>query len=316
MAVKGASVAYCAVGGLVLFSGIKGATIAATVTALLHGNLSVSDTETIAFGSSGASGNGSASGSAILADAEQYAGHKYVYGGPSNPTSGWDCSSFVSCVLGKDMGFPIPGGSWAAVTSNGASHGPTADEYLTWSGATTVATSAAQPGDLLVWDTHIGFVVDSSHMFSAYDTASGTLETGWTGPNGEGQPTVRSVNGATASSGSTGSFASAVLSGIGAPSSSANTTSMNNWFKQEGTAAQNNPMATTQPESGSTAFNSAGVQNYPSQATGVQATVATLENGDYPAILMALRAGQGLNAGNAQVESELMTWSGGGYNHV
>jgi NlpC/P60 family len=319
MAIRGASVAYCVVGGLVAYSGIKGASLSDTVKAVLSGNLSLSDTESIGSGSSASSG-GSANGASILADAQQYNGHKYVYGGPSNPATGWDCSSFVSYVLGHDENLPIPGGTWTAVTGNGADHGPTADAYLTWSGATTVAASAVQPGDLLCWPTHVGFAVSATEMFSAYDTASGTVQTGWTGPSGEGNPVVRSVNGAsTATAGgstSNSAFAAALLTAMNAPQSTQNLSSLNGWFAREGTKAAFNPLATTYVESGSTIFNSDGVQNYTSQAQGVAATVATLENGLYPAIVMALQAGQGLAAGNGQVQQELLTWSGGGYSSV
>lgn len=54
MAVNGVSVAYCVAGGLILYSGIKGATISDTVKAVLSGNLTLQDTETIQFGSSAA----------------------------------------------------------------------------------------------------------------------------------------------------------------------------------------------------------------------------------------------------------------------
>src|SRR5487761_72818 len=96
--ISGAAVAYTTVGGLVLYSGIKGATLQDTVKAVLSGNLTLQNTEQIQFGSSGSNtaSGGAASGASILADAEKYAGHKYVFGGPSNPTGGWDCSSFVS----------------------------------------------------------------------------------------------------------------------------------------------------------------------------------------------------------------------------
>jgi hypothetical protein len=53
MAVKGASVAYCAVGGLILYSGIKGATIADTIRSALKGNLNVKGTETVGTGDTG-----------------------------------------------------------------------------------------------------------------------------------------------------------------------------------------------------------------------------------------------------------------------
>lgn len=125
---------------------------------------------------------------AIAADAMRYVGHVYHFGGPSNPTNGWDCSSFAIYVVGHDMNLPVPGGTWAAATNSGKSHGPTAAQWKSWSGATNIARNQAQPGDLLCWDTHIGFVApDGQHMISAYDTASGTLVTGidGAGPGGE-----------------------------------------------------------------------------------------------------------------------------------
>lgn len=62
MAIKGASVAYCVGGGLILYSGIKGATIADTVKAVLAGNLNVSNTEGIQSGVSSGNASGSAAG--------------------------------------------------------------------------------------------------------------------------------------------------------------------------------------------------------------------------------------------------------------
>lgn len=44
---KGAAVAYATAGGIILYSGIKGATIADTVKAVLAGNLKVSNTQPI-----------------------------------------------------------------------------------------------------------------------------------------------------------------------------------------------------------------------------------------------------------------------------
>jgi hypothetical protein len=321
MPITGAAVAYCTMGGLILYSGIKGATLVSTVQAVLSGNLTLQDTETIQFGSTAtAEGSTTVGGTEILADAEKYNGHKYVYGGPSNSTDGWDCSSFVSYVLGHDLSLSIPGGTWASETSNGSEHGPTAQEYLTWSGATTESAQDVQPGDLLCWPTHVGFAVDASQMFSAYDTASGTGYTPWAGPSGEGSGTVRRINASVSASGggslNQAQFTVALLSALGAPATVANTSSLAGWYAREGTSAANNPLASTETESGSTQFNSAGVQNYPNATVGVAATVATLNNGRYPAIVMALKAGQGLAAGNGQVQQELLTWSGGGYSSV
>lgn len=191
MAAKGVSVAYCVIGGVVLYSGIKGAKIADTVGAALKGNLSVTNQEPItAANSSGGSTNpsapstaptgGSASGQQIVGDAMKYNGHKYVFGGASNPQSGWDCSSFASYVLGHDLGMQLPGNTtWAKATNNGQSHGPVADEFAHTPGFKKVGSDPKQnqPGDLLVWTGHVGFGTGNGGMFSAYDTQSGTLAT-------------------------------------------------------------------------------------------------------------------------------------------
>lgn len=55
---KGAAFAYAAGGGLVLFSGIKGATLVDTAKAVLSGNLSVSNDEPISASDSSGGGSG------------------------------------------------------------------------------------------------------------------------------------------------------------------------------------------------------------------------------------------------------------------
>jgi hypothetical protein len=47
MAINAAAVGYCVAGGLIAYSGIKGATLSDTATSLLSGNLNLQDTETI-----------------------------------------------------------------------------------------------------------------------------------------------------------------------------------------------------------------------------------------------------------------------------
>lgn len=49
MPFNGVALAYTAAGGLILYSGIKGATLAATATGVLTGNLSLTGTETVSF---------------------------------------------------------------------------------------------------------------------------------------------------------------------------------------------------------------------------------------------------------------------------
>lgn len=197
-------VALVGAGTLFAYAGITGKSALGTLYSVVSGKSpkSLAKTEPI-IGQDSGTGSilstinaGAGSGSAIAAAAAKYVGHKYVYGGPSNPNGGWDCSSFVSYILGHDIGMNIPGGSWVSVTGNGASHGPTSETYATWSGATDVGRSAAAPGMLLCWSTHVGFVLDAQHMISAYDTASGTIVTGidGAGPAHESL-VVRKING-------------------------------------------------------------------------------------------------------------------------
>lgn len=60
MPLKGVSVAYAVVGGIVLFSGIKGATISDTVKGIVSGDISsIESTEAIAINNGSSGGNGS-----------------------------------------------------------------------------------------------------------------------------------------------------------------------------------------------------------------------------------------------------------------
>lgn len=108
-------------------------------------------------------------------------------------------------------------------------------------------------------------------------------------------------------------FATGVLNGIGAPVTAANIRSIEAWAVREGGGGTNNPLNTTQQMPGSTNFNSVGVQNYSSWTQGVNATVDTLENGNYADLVAAFKSGKGLLGRSF---SGLSTWSGGGYNSV
>jgi peptidoglycan hydrolase CwlO-like protein len=72
------------------------------------------------------------------------------------------------------------------------------------------------------------------------------------------------------------------------------------WEMAEGgnwnNSATFNPLNTTLPEPGSTSMNWVGVQAYTSWAQGFQATVTTLYNGNYTAIIAALKAGSSAQA--------------------
>jgi hypothetical protein len=136
--------------------------------------------------------------------------------------------------------------------------------------------------------------------------------------NVTGQSETGVASGAPPANASEKAWIVAMLAALGALPTAANIKSLTNWIARETPwppVSKNNPLNTTQLESGSRSVNSVGVQAYPSAATGINATVTTLENGRYPAIVAALRAGRGLS-GTGPWNAELATWSGGGYSSV
>ncbi len=122
-------------------------------------------------------------------------------------------------------------------------------------------------------------------------------------------------------------WATGVLHGIGAPTSSENYRSLWNWsIKESGQdpinngSIHNNPLNTTQRVPGSTSQNSVGVQSFPDVTSGISATIQTLTNGRYPQIVADLKGGvpsglwanpsyTGLNP--STTAAELKTWGSG-----
>lgn len=191
-----------AIAGFVLaWSGIKGDTLAVTLKSLLAGKNPPAAKEappTVGLsggsGSSGSSSGGGAGGStnsALANDALGDVGHAYAFGGSPGPagTRPWDCSSACNWWIGHDAGIELPGGSWAKVTDNGNEHGPNTLSYLAWTGAKTIghSSSAAQAGDLCVWQTHMGIAIGGGEMVSALNEELGTQkgEIDKDGPAGE-----------------------------------------------------------------------------------------------------------------------------------
>lgn len=116
-------------------------------------------------------------------------------------------------------------------------------------------------------------------------------------------------------------FWKAVLASLGAPATQANINSLNAWAQKESIwpggpnkGGLYNPLNTTLSQPGATNYNSVGVKNFVSPASGVVATVQTLLGG-YPAIVSALKSGQGL-CGDGAASAEFSKWSGGGYSSV
>jgi cell wall-associated NlpC family hydrolase len=107
-------------------------------------------------------------------------GHAYHFGGSPGPdgTQPWDCSSCVNFNANIKAGMPIPGAAPGKYNAN--EHGPPTGSWLLWGGLTTVGHtgSVAQPGDLCIWQTHMGVCVAPGKMVSALNPGEGTKETG------------------------------------------------------------------------------------------------------------------------------------------
>jgi cell wall-associated NlpC family hydrolase len=176
MPINGVALGALGIGGLFLYSSIKGKSILATTQAVITGKspATVAQTNPISnVVAPAGSSNTTTPMSAVLGIAgiaDSYIGKlKYVYGGPP-PAGTVDCSSFVSKVLAQ-AGVQNPGGE----AFNPNSHGPNTLSYIVWSGATTVGHTAdiSIPGDLIVWQTHMGIAVGNGQYVSAHDPAQG-----------------------------------------------------------------------------------------------------------------------------------------------
>lgn len=120
---------------------------------------------------SAATGVGTTSTNSIAAAALKYVGQGYVWGGNADKPGNWDCSSFVSYVLGHDLNLPLPGGVWGEPGFPPSTHGPTTVSYALY--GTPINAPDVQAGDLVVWPTHMGIATDNSHIVSARDPQDG-----------------------------------------------------------------------------------------------------------------------------------------------
>jgi murein DD-endopeptidase MepM/ murein hydrolase activator NlpD len=95
--------------------------------------------------------------------------------------------------------------------------------------------------------------------------------------------------------GSQQAWARTLLTKLGKPLTPENIKALTTWAAWEGgqwhNSAHYNPLNTTQPEAGATNMNKEGVKSYKSWDQGYTATVQTLNNGRYKAILSALAKG-------------------------
>jgi hypothetical protein len=111
--------------------------------------------------------------SAIASYAQRYAGAGYVWGGPADRVGDWDCSSFVSYVLGHDNQLKLPGGGhYGDPGYPPHSHGPTTVDYQLFGQPLTQAQVG--PGDLIVSSEHMGIAISSTQYISALNPSAGT----------------------------------------------------------------------------------------------------------------------------------------------
>jgi cell wall-associated NlpC family hydrolase len=176
--ISGLAVTLVAAGSVVLWSGIRNATVADTLRGFVKGvpvkgtpqatslgkalGEATAQAARIAAPTQSLSPAGSPSGSAIVDDARQYVG-KTRYGWGQSSAAEADCSGYVNLVFGHDLGLPIPGHPDGRYSG----HGPDTGAWYFWTGATTVPADQAQPGDLVCWPSHMGIYIGGGRMLNA-----------------------------------------------------------------------------------------------------------------------------------------------------
>ena len=194
MAVSPGKLALAGLGVLLTWSGIRGASITGSIRDLINGKAPASAGANPIVGTpaaiANASGTGDTEGNAgpvdsnsIATQALGYVGTPYVWGG-ANPPVGSDCSGLCNAIIGRNLHMAIPG------HANGkfSGHGPTTGLWFVWTGCTTVPLSNAQPGDLIVWLTHMGIYVGGGEMVSSLNPKLGTLKSSITSVAPPGEP--------------------------------------------------------------------------------------------------------------------------------
>jgi cell wall-associated NlpC family hydrolase len=157
-------------GVLLVWSGLKGASVLETVQSLLQGQqpsgtrtrpIGTQIATTLTTGSKQLPTGGSPKAAAILKAAEERRGFTYCFGGGHGAICGgrcWDCSGYVSCVLYRAGA--LPGGRPLATGA-----------LARWGQAVPYVSRA--PGDVIVWNGGSGG--GHTGIIAAVDESGGTM---------------------------------------------------------------------------------------------------------------------------------------------
>ena len=180
MPVKGTYLALAGVGGVLVWSGVKGTRWSDTLRNIISGsgtkNITTAYPITTAPQTGGNTSGGSVGGAAgsLAQTFSGYVGQvPYLWGG-ANP-HGWDCSGSFNYVANHQCGITIPGYRPHAFT--GQTHGPNTLVYWAWlpAHASHLNRDQIQANDICLWQTHMGVAVNPTEYVSAYDTQEGTV---------------------------------------------------------------------------------------------------------------------------------------------
>lgn len=151
---------------------MRGIQAVAAESAASAGLQAVANTANSGTPGAGGGASGSATANQVAAAALKYIGAGYVFGGPADRPGNWDCSSFVSYVLGHDLGLPLPGGKWGDPGFPPHAHGPATTTYMLY--GQPVQPGQERKGDLIISSEHMGIVVADGTYMSAKTPSAGT----------------------------------------------------------------------------------------------------------------------------------------------
>ena len=174
MAYNGRALTAIGIGSLLVWSGVKGWSVLATIGDAISGT---KPKQSVAYPLQTIGGQSAVTGDApdgIAGIAMQYVGHAYRFGGApgTDGSKPWDCSSFVNYVVGVKAQMAIPGNGPGKYT--GTTHGPPTGVWAAWTGMGTVKRSQVQAGDILLWLGHMGIATGHDTMISALNPKIGT----------------------------------------------------------------------------------------------------------------------------------------------